>query len=180
MKAAFVDDQDALPSCRYRVDVYALSVIDVVVCLGGWIFDHAVAGWDVCVLVPAPFDDRPLRILGAGTADLEVMLQAVPAPRSAAMLIFGGLLSSDMRVRARTSDAMRSGTVEVTTWGQSGPAGLAQHSRVTECQLSTAAVTFKAHAPVAAGASAELAGATEILCRRTSGEYVFGWASPGA
>ena len=50
---------------RYRVDVVAADVADVVKFAGGWLFDRAMAGWDVTVLLVDHPDERPLQILGA-------------------------------------------------------------------------------------------------------------------
>ncbi len=50
---------------RYRVDVVATTVADVVRCAGGWIFDSVMQGWAVNVLVTQPGDARALAILGA-------------------------------------------------------------------------------------------------------------------
>ena len=63
----------------YRLAVLGTSVADVVRCVGGWLFDRAMAGWDVTVLVYDHHDDRPLRILGAATLNLESAL-ATTAP----------------------------------------------------------------------------------------------------
>src|SRR5439155_14971420 len=56
---------------RYRLDVVAADVVDVVKFAGGWLFDRAMAGWDVTVLLVDHPDERPLQILGAHTIDLE-------------------------------------------------------------------------------------------------------------
>ena len=70
---------------RYRLDVVAASVVDVVRFAGGWLFDRSMAGWDVTVLVADHPDDRPLQILGAQMLDLEDALASaghrVPARR---------------------------------------------------------------------------------------------------
>ena len=50
---------------HYRVDVVAHSVADVVRCAGGWIFDRAMQGWAVNVVVPQPCETRAIEILGA-------------------------------------------------------------------------------------------------------------------
>ena len=50
---------------RHRVDVVATTVSDVVRCAGGWIFDRAMQGWAVNVLITHPCDTRALAILGA-------------------------------------------------------------------------------------------------------------------
>ena len=62
---------------RYRLDVVASSVVDVVRFAGGWLFDRAMAGWDVTVLIADRPDDRPLQVLGAQTLDLEYALTTV-------------------------------------------------------------------------------------------------------
>ena len=66
---------------RYRLDVVAADVADVVKFAGGWLFDRAMAGWDVTVLVADrrgdPSDDRPLQILGAQALDLDDALAAM-------------------------------------------------------------------------------------------------------
>ncbi|MGA8547342.1 MAG: hypothetical protein WB785_19075, partial [Mycobacterium sp.] len=59
---------------RYRLDVVAANVADVVRFAGGWLFDRAMAGWDVTVLLVDHPDERPLQILGAQILDLEYAL----------------------------------------------------------------------------------------------------------
>ena len=59
---------------RYRLDVVAADVADVVRCAGGWMYDRVMAGWDVTVLLADGADKRPLHILGVETADLESAL----------------------------------------------------------------------------------------------------------
>ena len=59
---------------RYRLDVVAADVADVVKFAGGWLFDRAMAGWDVTVLVADHPDERPLQILGVQIVDLEYAL----------------------------------------------------------------------------------------------------------
>ena len=56
---------------RYRLDVVAPSVIEVVTHAGGWLFDRVMAGWDVSVYIADRTDVRPLQILGAQAHDLE-------------------------------------------------------------------------------------------------------------
>ena len=66
-------------SHRYQLQVFAPNIADVVVSVGGLIFDRAMAGWDVTVVVDGSdkdgdggslegIDDRPIRILGARLA----------------------------------------------------------------------------------------------------------------
>lgn len=49
---------------RYRLDVVAASAVDVVQSAGGWLYDRAMAGWEVTVLLPQGCNTRSLRILG--------------------------------------------------------------------------------------------------------------------
>src|ERR1700739_2914666 len=49
---------------RYRLDVVAASAADVVQSAGGWLYDRAMAGWEVAVLLPHGGDTRSLRVLG--------------------------------------------------------------------------------------------------------------------
>ena len=49
---------------RYRLDVVAPSVPEVVRFAGGWLVDRVMAGWDVTVLIDTNEDLRPLEILG--------------------------------------------------------------------------------------------------------------------
>jgi hypothetical protein len=59
---------------RYQFQVVTANVADAVMAIGGLIFDRAMAGWDVSVVVQADpdrgIDDRPIRILGAKIGDL--------------------------------------------------------------------------------------------------------------
>src|ERR1700688_3322744 len=52
-------------SLRPRLAVLAPSVVEVVRSAGGWLFDRAMAGWNVTVITSDHSDSRPLQILGA-------------------------------------------------------------------------------------------------------------------
>lgn len=85
---------------RYRLDVVAATVIDVVRFAGGWIFDRSMAGWDVTVLVADHPDVRPLQIVGARVLDLEDALTSVQSrPRPQALAAAADLFGCDPRVR---------------------------------------------------------------------------------
>ena len=64
---------------RYRLDVVAPSVPEVVKHAGGWLVDRVMAGWDVTVLIDGEQDLRPLEILGVDTQDLETALSSAGA-----------------------------------------------------------------------------------------------------
>ncbi|EUA51101.1 hypothetical protein I552_2042 [Mycobacterium xenopi 3993] len=83
------------------------SVVDVVMFAGGWLFDRAMAGWEVTVLLTDHPDDRPLRILGARTLDLEYALASAdhwPRPRRWLLpLISAGVILESGRACCRPS-----------------------------------------------------------------------------
>ena len=139
---------------RYRLDVVASDVADVVRFAGGWLFDRAMAGWDVTVLLTDLVDHpdaRPLQILGARVIDLEDTLAAVESrPRPQALAAAADLFGCDSRVRQGVLQALDHGVTEVTLWGETWPAELDHSVGLVQHRLSTAAWTFKAQALAAA------------------------------
>ena len=61
-----VNPDEALPASSrpHRLNVVAPTVADVVGQIGGWLFDRAMEGWRIDVLVPEGDSLTPLRILG--------------------------------------------------------------------------------------------------------------------
>ena len=136
---------------RYRLDVVASSGVDVVRFAGGWLFDRAMAGWDVTVLVADHPDTRPLQIVGARVIDLEDALAAVESrPRPQALAAAADLFGCDSRVRQGVLQALDHGVTEVTLWGETWPAELDDSVGQVQHRLSMAARTFKAKAMAAA------------------------------
>jgi hypothetical protein len=139
---------------RYRLDVVASSVVDVVRFAGGWLFDRAMAGWDVSVLLTDLADHpdgRPLQILGAQIVDLEEALASVEyRPRPQALAAAADLFGCDPRVRQGVLQALDHGVTEVTLWGETWPAELDDSVGLVQHRLSRAAQTFKAKALAAA------------------------------
>jgi hypothetical protein len=147
---------------RYRLDVVATDVADVVRFAGGWLFDRAMAGWDVTVLVADHPDDRPLQILGVQVLDLECALATAghrPPPQTLAAA--ADLFDCDSRVREGVVQALDQGATEVTLWGQTWPAELDDTVGLVEHRLSAAAHAFKSQALAAAGISPAGIGAIE-------------------
>lgn len=139
---------------RYRLDVVASSVVDVVRFAGGWLFDRAMAGWDVTVLLTDLADHpdtRPLQIIGVQPLDLEDALAAVDSrPRPQALAAAADLFGCDSRVRQGVLQALDQGVTEVTLWGESWPAELDESVGLVQHRLSMAAKIFKAQALSAA------------------------------
>ncbi len=131
----------------------APSPAEVVHHAGGWLFDQAMAGWDVTVLTADRSGGRALRILGARPADLESALaSAVRGPKPQAVAAGAALAGSDARIRRLVLDVLADDDSDVRLWGGQGPV---RH------RLSAAALAFKAQA-LAAVAGTAPAGASEV------------------
>jgi hypothetical protein len=140
---------------RYQLDVVAADVVDVVKFAGGWLFDRAMAGWDVTVLVADHPDERPLQILGARIVDLEYALATVGhRPRPQTLSAAADLIGCDSRVRQGVLQALDHGVTEVTLWGETWPPELNDNVGLVQHRLSAAAQAFKAQALAAAGVPA--------------------------
>jgi hypothetical protein len=149
---------------RYRLDVVASSVLDVVRSAGGWLFDRAMAGWDVTVLLTDRPDARPLQILGVRTLDLEDALASVATrPRPQALAAAAEVFGCDSRVRLGVLQALDHGVTEVTLWGETCPAELGESVGLVQHRLSSAAQTFKAQALAAAASPTSPIGVTETF-----------------
>jgi hypothetical protein len=152
---------------RYRLDVVASNVVDVVRFAGGWLFDRAMAGWDVTVLLTDLADHpdyRPLQILGAQALDLEYALAAIETrPRPQALAAAADLFGCDSRVRQGVLQALDHGVTEVTLWGETWPAELDASVGLVQHRLSAAAQMFKGQALAAAAVPVSSIGHTETF-----------------
>jgi hypothetical protein len=152
---------------RYRLDVVAADVVDVVRFAGGWLYDRAMAGWDVTVLLTDLADrpdDRPLQILGVQVLDLEDALASVGTrPRPQALAAAADLFGCDPRVRQGVLQALDHGVTEVTLWGETWPAELDDSVGLVQHRLSMAAQMFKGQALAAAAVPQSLIGHIEIF-----------------
>lgn len=136
---------------RYRLDVVAPTVRDVVRYAGGWIYDRVMAGWDVTVLLDSDEDVRPLQILGARTLDLESVLEEwEDRPHPQTVAVAADLFDRDPRVLMHVRNALDQGAAEVTLWGEDVPAELGSSVDSAQHHLSAAARAFKSLALAAA------------------------------
>lgn len=132
---------------RYRLDVVAANAIDVVHTAGGWLYDRAMAGWEVTVLLPHNCDTRPLRILGVATGDLESGVHAT----SHSLAVSAQAFAADDCVRERVRKALDHPLTEVALWGDGWPLGMDRGMTAVQHVLSGAARAFKCQALTAAG-----------------------------
>jgi hypothetical protein len=148
--------------------VIAPSIVGVVRCAGGWLFDQVMAGWDVTVLTADQADPRPLQILGADAADLEAALASPVRDSSPQAIAFqADLYDSDARVCRMVRAGLHSGSAEVRLWGGPWPADLDGQAGPVRHQLSVAAQAFKAQALAVLGAPADPGEVSEVF-RATS------------
>jgi len=139
---------------RYRLDVVARNVPEVVKFAGGWLVDRVMAGWDVTVLISAGEDLRPLEILGVETYDLEAALEeGADRPHPQTVAVAADLFATDERVRRGVLTALEQGVTEVTLWGDHWPEELGSNIGSVQHYLSGAARAFKAQALAASGDS---------------------------
>ncbi|WP_174183643.1 hypothetical protein [Nocardia barduliensis] len=149
---------------RYRLDVVASSVLDVVEHAGGWLFDRSVAGWDVTVLVADLSDTRPLRILGAEVLELEQVLASRGQGRQPhALAVAADVCECDRRARRGLMKALDDGGVQVVVWGEGWPSPPEHRVDPVLHRLSVAAQAFKAQALTAAAVPATTVGTTEVF-----------------
>ena len=149
---------------RYRLDIVALSVADVVTFAGGWVFDRVMAGWDVTVLIAGGEDVRPIHILGADTLDLETALGMwAQRPHPNTLAVSADLFARESRIRRGVLEALEHGTTEVTLWGESWPSELERAVDTVQHPLSAAARAFKAQALNALPEPTGAVGSTEVF-----------------
>ena len=151
---------------RYRLDVVAASAVDVVQSAGGWLYDRAMAGWEVTVWLPRGCDTRPLRILGVRSA-FEPELAGLG---STSLAVSAEAFAADARVRDVVLESLDNRLIEVALWGEGWPLGVNRATTRAQHLLSGAARMFKGYALAAAGIPAASVGPTEtLLCDVVSG-----------
>lgn len=151
---------------RYRLDVVAADAIDVVQSAGGWLYDRAMAGWEVTVLLPRGCDTRPLRILGVRAA-FEPEFAGLG---SASLAVSAAAFAADARVRDVVLESLENRLIEVALWGEGWPLGVDRATTRAQHLLSGAARMFKGYALAAAGIPAATVGPAEtLLCDAVSG-----------
>jgi hypothetical protein len=149
---------------KYRLDVVANTVADVVRSAGGWLYDRAAAGWEVHVLLPHLGDTRALQILGVHAVNLDERLTLMSTPRHGqGLAVSADLFAADPRVRDLAFKALDHRFTEVTFWDGNRPFAVRCRTTAVQQVLSGAARIFKRYAHAAAGISDQSVGPTETL-----------------
>jgi hypothetical protein len=132
----------------------APSAAEAVQYAGGWLFDQAMAGWDVTVVTAEDGDPRPLDILGVRARNFDVVFAApVLGPCLQAIALRTDLYHDDERVRRLVLAAAETGRAEIRLWGEVWPADFDGSGDPVSHRLSLAARAFKAQALAAANLS---------------------------
>ncbi|MGO9156569.1 hypothetical protein [Mycobacterium sp.] len=147
---------------RYRLDVVATSAADAVHWAGGWLYDRAMAGWEVTVLLPQSCDSRPLRILGVGAMDLESGFERTGSATHS-LAVSAEVFAADDRIRETVLNALNHRLTEVALWGEGWPLAVNRGMARVQHVLSAAARTFKGHALAAAGICCDTVDPTETM-----------------
>lgn len=149
---------------RYRLDVIAADVADVISSAGGWLFDRAMSGWDVTLFVADPANMRSPQILGVKTHPLELSGDPVPGPpHTHALAVSAGMLNAEPCVRDMVTAALDRGIAEIALWGDTWPPEFHHRARQVRHRLSGAARVFKEHALRAAGLPGGRISGTEVF-----------------
>jgi hypothetical protein len=143
---------------KFRLNVVAPTVADVVTCIGGWLVDRAMLGWDITVLIAQSSQDfRPLHILGVTPVAFDTVLNTpVQLPICDGISVAADLYFGETRVRRHVERQFHRRLSEFTLWGVNWPTGPDENAAasvnpiIVEHHLSVAARSFKTHAMAAA------------------------------
>ena len=135
---------------RYQFQVVAGNIADVVMSIGGLIFDRAMAGWDVSVVLGdsgRASDDRPVRILGARLGEWMSNRDAAQAlPRPHLFAVAGDVMVTSDAVRRHVAALAGDSGTDVLLWGRQHPTTFPRALVAARHQPSAAAQVFKSHA----------------------------------
>jgi hypothetical protein len=144
---------------KYQFQVIAGNIADAVMSIGGLIFDRAMAGWDVSLVVDGDtdraVDDRPIRILGARLVTRMSDPNDAPAlPRPRMLAVATDVMVKSDAVRRHVLVLGDDSATDVLLWGRHHPTTFARSFVAARHQPSAAAHIFKSHALFAGGAQA--------------------------
>lgn len=153
-------------SLRPRLTAIAPSTGEAVRGAGGWLFDQAMAGWDVTVVAVDLGDTRALEILGVRARELDAICASpILGPCLQSIAVRTDLYDADERVRRLVLAAAGAGGAEIRLWGDVWPEDFDGRADLVSHRLSLAARAFKAQAMAAAGLPGEPTADTEAFRR---------------
>lgn len=149
-------------SLRGWLVVVAHHVDDVVDLAGGWLFDRAMAGCDVSVLIAHPHDPVPLRVLGAAVVDLATVPASSHDATPQQLAVIGDERTFDDAVRRWINRCLGTGYPETTLWGDVHDPDLEGQTEPAQHQASLAALAFKTRAHALAAGRAGVVDDTPV------------------
>ena len=153
-----------ISSTRYQLCVVAHDVAELVDLAGGWMCDRALAGWDLSVALPEPYDLRPLQIIGVTTLLSHQRFASInDGDTTTSIAVTPGIVENNDHIRGVVLRALDQPAIEVTFWGPSIPSDLHGQLARRQYRLSGAARAFKAQALAAAAVPAAAISPTEDL-----------------
>lgn len=132
------------PYIRYRLDVIASTVADVVWWAGGWLFDRAIAGWDVTAHLAEHTEARALDILGVKSSALEPGFESSESFKAMrALAVAAEMATGDTVIHDAINAALARGDTEIILWGAESSPKLHRRLTATHHHLSAAARAYK-------------------------------------
>lgn len=148
---------------RYKLHTFATCSTDLVVSLGGLLFDAVMSGWEVTAAVRICPDDRPLRLLGVDVTDSPSLLGRIEsADAPCVVAVAADLYLDDQRVREYVGQVLEQSRGEIIIFGDIAipPLRLFPVERI----CSHAAQVFKSYA-VSLTVGSEVNSPTETFSR---------------
>jgi hypothetical protein len=147
----------------YEMLVLAADVGDVVVSVGGWLCDRALAGWRITAAVPEDSDSRPFDILGVKAISFESACAVVRDSPPHALAVASLAMATDEFVQSEVRKVLHKADIEVAYWGDSGSSEDDRRGWVVQHRLSDLARAFKSQALKAAFTAQLRTGPTEVF-----------------
>ncbi|MFY9919516.1 MAG: hypothetical protein WAL26_14100, partial [Mycobacterium sp.] len=137
---------------RYHLHAIAPASAEAVAVAGGWLLDHALAGWRVTVWLQDCDDAQPFRILGATPRDLRAAWQRFEVDDDASGVILrSSEYCHDYRLRTRLLDALDASPTDSIVWLHTSPPDEGTPFKRIDHRLSRTALIFKDYAIAAIG-----------------------------
>ncbi|WP_459968625.1 hypothetical protein [Mycobacterium sp. MUNTM1] len=157
----------------YHVHAIATCAHDVVVGIGGWLFDHARQGWKVSVMLSEPVQSSALNILGISAREIDYA--SWPSAENVNVVVASTeLYERDQALRRHIGKASRDLHTTVWLWDPNGRRVAPHESKALRYTLGNAARVFKTQAMVSAELATERVATHETLYSLKSNRDILG------
>lgn len=157
----------------YQIHTIATCAHDVVVGIGGWLFDHARQGWKVSVMLSEPAQSSALNILGISAREIDYA--SWPSAENVNLVVASTeLYERDQALRRHIVKASRDRHTNVWLWDPNGRRVAPHESKGLRYTLGNAARVFKTQAMVSAELATERVATHETLYSLKSNRGILG------